>query len=721
MTEKEAYESLADFIKDYIYEKQWDHLNLMQIQAIEKIRKKHCNLLLSAGTAMGKTEAAFMPTITELYKHPVPSVGIIYISPLKALINDQFVRIEEMLIGTQIKLTKWHSDAISSQKEKLLFHPNGIIQITPESLEAMLCRYPQNINILFSNTKYIIIDEIHYFMSSERGLQLLAVLERIQRITKNIPIRLGLSATIKDTKKALEFLNSGSMRSGEVLENCEKSHHYQVSVSATKTKGDINDSFIKKLYQEAFGKRALLFTNSRRECEIEIAALKKIAYERGDQDVYYVHHGSISKSIREETEHIMKLEHGPVLTGTTMTLELGVDIGDLDKVIQAAQPLSITSMVQRVGRSGRKTGNSVIAFQLLYQIPDSSRLETIDLSLIRTIAMIELYFREQYMEEIKQCNYPYHILIHEVLSVICQHGCIYPKQLAAQVLELTIFHKISQDDLRTILRILMNKNVLMLYEDGAIGLGDEGERICNQIDFYAVFDTGETYAVKYQENEIGLVEKAYKPGDCFFLAGSAWRVIGCDLNHKRIDVEKSDTNADIYFAGNGTIRTDHVIMSKMHEILASDQYYQYLDQDGMSVLKDIREIARKFHLYDLLVYEENSNNILLFPKVGTDTIHTLYYIFLCAGIQCQRIFLHNLLYGIRVYAMDEKKFFRKLREILSRGSRINKELLLSQEKMNVKYESLLNEDLIYKQLIEDVLDLHGAKQFIRSVLDAQIS
>ena len=141
----------------------------MQIRAIGEVLEKRRNLLFTAGTAMGKTEAALMPALTDIYEHPADSVGILYISPLKALINDQFYRIEEMLAGTGLAITKWHGDAAVSRKEKLLGMPGGILQTTPESLEAMLCRHPENVRILFSGLRYIVMDEIHYFMGNQRG------------------------------------------------------------------------------------------------------------------------------------------------------------------------------------------------------------------------------------------------------------------------------------------------------------------------------------------------------------------------------------------------------------------------------------------------------------------------------------------------------------------------------------------------------------------------
>lgn len=718
MTGREAYNSLAGFIKNYIYEKEWETLNPMQIAAIEKVQEHKSNLLFTAGTAMGKTEAAFMPTISELYQHPVNSIGILYISPLKALINDQFIRIEDMLLETTIKITKWHGDSSYSQKNKLLNHPNGILQTTPESLEAMLCRHPENVSILFSETKYIIIDEIHYFMNSGRGLQLLALLERIQRITKQIPIRLGLSATIKNTKKALEFLNAGSNRGGEVIDNGQESRTYQVSVTVTESgeSEDIPLHYMEKLFVEAYGKRALLFTNSRRECEVLIAGMKKLASDQGLPNIYYVHHGSISKELRENTEEIMKHQDGPILTATTLTLELGIDIGDLDEVIQASQPLSISSMVQRVGRSGRKTKKSAIAFHLRYREADRPSMEGIDLQLVRSIAMIELYFREKYLEEIEMAQYPYHLLIHEILSMICQKGCLYPRQLAAEVLELSIFQKISQEEMKEVLRSLIASEVLMVYDDGAIGLADVGERICNQMEFYAVFESVDTFSVRWNEKEIGSVEKAYKQGDRFFLAGQSWRVIGCDLTHKRIDVEVCLKSADIHFTGSGILQTDQVTMAKIHEILASNAQYSYLDEEALQVLTKLREKAERYHFLDLIVEEDCTDNLLLFPILGTSTINTLYYLFVSVGVRCEQISLRGFLFGLRLYATNRRKLQNKVFQILESNSSIQQEFLLKNEKLDGKYTEYLSDELKYKEIVADTLDMEGARLFLRNLI-----
>lgn len=718
MTEREAYERLADFIQDYIYDKNWEHLNSMQIRAVEKVLEKKDNLLFTAGTAMGKTEAALMPALTDLYEHPVDSAGILYVSPLKALINDQFCRIEEMLAGTGLGITRWHGDAPLSGKEKLLSCPGGILQTTPESLEAMLCRHPEYVRTLFSGLQYVVIDEIHYFMGNQRGLQLLAVLERIQRIIKKDPVRLGLSATISDTESALEWLNAGSGRSGSVIDYQEERRQYLVSVTATRIGTvDYPASYGKKILAQSLGKRVLLFTNSRRECEILVSQIRKLAVGAGYPDCYHIHHGSISKTLREETELQMKTAEGPVLTGTTLTLELGIDIGDLDEVIQAAQPLRISSMVQRVGRSGRKTLQSSIAFHLRYYEAADGMAENLDLGLVRTVAMVELYFREKYLERTKIPACPMNLLVHETLAALCERGCLHPPQLAQAVLELSVFGRITQEEYRSVLHAMLGRGYLKQYEDGAVGLSDTGERICCSLEFYAVFESEDTFIVRFNGQEIGTVDRACKAGEDFFLAGRTWRVLGCDLKRKRMDVEPGNAGADIHFNGKGALYTDQRTMEKIHQVLASEEVYPYLDEEAAEILREIRREAGRFGLGKLLAEEPETDNLVLFPVLGTDTIRTLYYLWNSYGVVCEKVVLRGFLYGLRLCSVGRQKLRRATVRILETGCRVDRQLLLKKERVEGKYFEALPKELKYRQLREDALDLRGAEAFLRELAE----
>jgi ATP-dependent Lhr-like helicase len=208
----DVFNRLAPFIQDFIYQNKWEELRGIQVAAGTVIFDSDDNLLLSSGTASGKTEAAFLPVLTELYDNPSKSVGVLYISPLKALINDQFKRLEQLLLDSHIPVVKWHGDASQSKKNDLVKNPEGLLQITPESMESLLTNKRGACLQMFSDLRFIIIDEVHHFMRDARGVQLLCVLERLQKLTGVIPRRIGLSATLGDVSLAQAWLNTGTGR-----------------------------------------------------------------------------------------------------------------------------------------------------------------------------------------------------------------------------------------------------------------------------------------------------------------------------------------------------------------------------------------------------------------------------------------------------------------------------------------------------------------------------
>lgn len=206
----DVFNRYAPFIQDAIYEHGWQSLRGVQVAAGEAIFGTDQNVLLSASTASGKTEAAFFPILTLMAEDPPASVGALYIAPLKALINDQFDRLNEVCAEGDIPVWHWHGDVSQTHKRKLMKHPSGILQITPESLEAMLLHRHAAINALFGDLRFIVIDELHALMRGDRGGQTLCLVERLSRMAGVNPRRIGLSATIGDPQQAAEFLSAGT-------------------------------------------------------------------------------------------------------------------------------------------------------------------------------------------------------------------------------------------------------------------------------------------------------------------------------------------------------------------------------------------------------------------------------------------------------------------------------------------------------------------------------
>ncbi|HEY9833162.1 MAG TPA: DEAD/DEAH box helicase, partial [Stenomitos sp.] len=209
MSEQSFYR-LAPFIQNYIYTHGWAELRQVQVEACRVIFDTDAHLLIAAGTASGKTEAAFLPVLTLLHQNPSTTVGVLYIGPIKALINDQFERLNDLLKEADIPVWAWHSDVSQSRKQKLLKNPQGVLQITPESLESLLLNKNAELVRLFGDLRFVIIDEIHAFMGSERGCQILCQLTRLSRFMQKPPRRIGLSATLGDYSLAEEWLQSGT-------------------------------------------------------------------------------------------------------------------------------------------------------------------------------------------------------------------------------------------------------------------------------------------------------------------------------------------------------------------------------------------------------------------------------------------------------------------------------------------------------------------------------
>lgn len=214
------FDRYAPFIQDFIYRNNWESLRAVQAAAGDAIFNTDENVLLTASTASGKTEAAFFPILT-LFSEDMPrSVGAIYIGPLKALINDQFMRLNELCDEADIPVWHWHGDVAQSHKSRMLKNPSGILQITPESLEAMLLRKHALIPKLFGDLRFVVIDEIHSLMRGDRGGQTICLIERLCKMAGVNPRRIGLSATIGDPSLAGEFLSYGTGR-GTVIPKIE--------------------------------------------------------------------------------------------------------------------------------------------------------------------------------------------------------------------------------------------------------------------------------------------------------------------------------------------------------------------------------------------------------------------------------------------------------------------------------------------------------------------
>lgn len=727
----DVFSRLAPFIQDFIYQNKWEELRGNQVAACEVIFDSDENLLLSSGTASGKTEAAFLPVLTELYNKPSSSVGVMYISPLKALINDQFKRLEQMLLDSNIPVTKWHGDASQTQKNKLIKNPEGLIQITPESLESLITNKRSACLSMFSDLRFVIIDEVHSFMRDVRGLQLLCVLERLKQLTGANPRRIGLSATLGDVSLAVNWLNTGTGRTcaAPIIEEGKKRVrlHVERFVNYAEERdlitkdssgnvidvnsGDMgNREHYEYLFKQTLDKKTIIFTNSREETEFVIANLREIALKNKAPDVYRVHHGNVSALLRENTEDEMKSEDEKIVTGATVTLELGIDIGSLDQAVQVGAPLNVSSFAQRLGRCGRRGQIP----QLLFTFVESIRINSDDVlgpinwEFIRTIGIIELYLKEQWIEPIPPQNHAYNLMYHQTMSYLKSNGEMSPARLASSILTLGCFKNIPQDDYKYLLSHMIDMDQLQRTEYGGLIIGREGEKIVNSHKFLTVFMSTEYLLVKDENRTIGTVDKVYPVGTRFALAGIAWETVDVNEKSKVIFVKRVpgisvvDWNVDF----NAELHT--VLVRKIRSVLKESDEYPYLSLRCQDRLAEIRYIARNSGILDNLVTPLSDRKYAIFPWIGTRQLVTLNYALRHRKIKSKLPWI-TCVYLEVIFDGTKEELEKIIYDILHSDLDLYDLPLPDKVQIEGKYNEFVPLPLLRKQFIEDYLDFEGLK------------
>ena len=730
------FERFPDYIQNFIYKNSWTSFRDVQIAAAESILETENHLLLSSSTASGKTEAAFFPILTLLEEVPSSSISVIYIAPIKSLINDQFERLQSLLDESGIPVFHWHGDVSVAHKQKLLKNPSGILQITPESLESMLINRSNDVVRLFHDLRFVVIDEIHSLIGSDRGSQVLCHIQRISKLIGHEPRRIGLSATIGDTIAVGKWLSAGSERSIDIPSVSQDKltwrlgleHFFIQNQNFSQTSANVEanssnkatfDSGFEYMYDCVNNMKALVFSNSREETEYITATLHQIAKSRKDNDIFFIHHGNLSAALREEAEAKMK-EELPAVTCATVTMELGIDIGKLERVLQYNSPHSVSAFLQRLGRSGRR-GNPpemMMVFREEEPLPNAPLPQLIPWELIRAIAVIQLYIEERFIEPPALKKMPISLLFHQTLSILASGGERSPKNLAEIILALPPFADISKEDYRELLVSMINNEFVEMTDEGGLIVGLEGEKIINSFKFYAVFKDSEDFTVRCASDEIGTITNPPPIGDRFALAGRVWEVEELDVSRRLVYVHGVEGKMEVSWPGDyGEIHTK--ILERMKMVLEEDTVYPYLKENARQRLEKARILAKNTKMNDRWLLSLGGYTKCVFPWLGTKSFRTLVrYLKLKANefgisnISCDGC--NYIMFRLDKY--DEKAFSDLLMKDIQHYGIDCFELIPSSETpIYDKYDVYLPSSLLKKAYSKDKLDEKEVIERIKAI------
>ena len=736
-----VFERYAPFIQDYIFRSGWQSLRGVQNAAGDAIFGSDENVLLTASTASGKTEAAFFPILTLLEENPSRTVGVLYIAPLKALINDQFGRLNELCEEAGIAVSRWHGDVAQSGKRRLLRKPSGILQITPESLESLMINKHMEIPSLFEDLRFIVIDEIHSLLRGDRGLQTFCLIERLCALAGCHPRRIGLSATIGDPEAAGRFLAAGSERGtvipkfdgGKEVWRLSMNHFFNTPPQAdegkvitadtplpemaTDTAPKAADPGIGYIFEHTKGRKCLVFTNSREECEAVCQSLRQYCEFNQEPDRFLIHHGNLSASYRESAEEEMKDDDSLMSVCATATLELGIDIGKLERAFQIDAPFTVSGFLQRMGRTGRRGDPSEMWFVMREDHLEARALltECIPWFLIQGIALIQLYIEDRFVEPPRMDRLPYSLLYHQTMSTLASCGEMTPGELASRVLPLSCFHRITQEDYRLLLRHLIQTDHISRTENGGLIVGLAGERVVNNYKFYAVFQENIEYSVHAGSEQLGTIVKPPPVGDKIAIAGRVWVVEEVDHKHRTVFCTLVKGTIPAYFGDvAGDIHTR--ILERMYRVLCEETHYPYLMPHAVCRLQDARETFRKSLMPERPLVPLGGKMWALFPWLGS-------YAFLALErflkIRCAKRLGLKGLNASRPYCMhftlqvDEEAFYQIVCEEAQKTFDPLELVYPKEVPVFEKYDEYVPDVLVRKGFACGVLDIDGMKKRVR--------
>ena len=691
---------LSDKMQERIADFGWYELTDIQEKTIPLVINSDKHLIIEAETASGKTEAVFLPmlSLVENNSNYRDEVKILYISPLKALINDQFKRVYKLAEEMNIRITKWHGDVNSNLKKNFLDNPSGILQITPESIEAFMINRPEKIKDVFKGVEYIVIDEIHSFIGQDRGYHLQSLLFRLGKYFNKIPRVFGLSATIDGIDLIKEWIcndiSKVELVSSSIL---SKKTFYNIMHfdNADDSDNAVNPVIIDDILKLTENNKAIVFCNSREKVESVTYSLnEKLGYKK-----FYAHHSYIDKSLREEIENLVK-EDESVCIVSTSTLELGIDIGSVDLVIQLDSTFTVSSLKQRIGRTGRRKNQNRIS-QIYTEEPES---------LLLSATTIEL-MKQGKVEKpvISYKNYDY--LFQQILSMIVENNGIRVEQFIPEINNNPVFNKLNNHSIVLLLKYMISKNIISsLDSTSELVLGYEGEKIVHNKNFYAMFESEEPYEVMYDTKKIGLYDEYKTKDQVIVLSGRSWIVTSTIPESRKIYVEPFNKYVLPRFEPSIGERSE-LVRNELFNFLNNKLIPSYVNEYGIEIIRKYEEPYSRINLkanQRINISSSKENCCQLF--IGDKKLRCIdLYLISNNDNRCVCDYTLGQLFYDRAFNLDIIKNIKYDSVIDAKVSEII-------EKNNFsKYFSYLPQELKKEVYLERFCDFKGLKEFIDKI------
>jgi len=724
-----AFDLLHESVKRWIWREKWNELRDAQEEAVRAIIEEDSDVLISAPTAAGKTEAAFLPICSMLADGEGRGFRTLYVSPLKALINDQFDRLSDLFAVADVPVHRWHGDVAGSKKKAALAEPGGVLLITPESLEALFVLRGHQLQEVFAGLSWIVLDEIHAYIGTARGQQLLSLLYRLDQVVGRRTRRIGLSATLGDMTIAASYLRPEapnevhlitSESDGQELQLQLRGYrrrkpdpHQDSSVEQDVLTGSDIEDISSHIYRTLRGSSNLVFANSRQRVETYADYLRRLSERQRTPNEFFPHHGNLSKELRELVEQRLKEQERPTTAICTSTLELGIDIGQVKSVAQIGPPFSVASTRQRLGRSGRRDEPAILRMYISESdlTGQSTVAEGLHFHLMQSIATVSLLAR-------RWCEPPIgerlHLstLVHQVMSLIAQRGGVTAQQAWTDLCQDGAFRNVPKELFVDVLRDMGAADLLTQSPDGTLLHGETGERILNHFSFYAVFETPEEYRVVHEGRTLGSmsVDHGLVEGGFIIFGGRRWRVVSVDASEKRIDVLPGPGGRPPQFEPSigGMIHDE--IRREMERIYQDSDVPAYLDAEAKSLLFEARGNYASLELGSRSLHEEGRDT-LVFVFRGDRIRNTVAVMLTQSG---SPVTVSGPV--LSVHGRSEAE----LRKILSQMSRSNLGPValarVVENKRLEKYDWALSEPQLSAQYASYALDVSGARDVVNDIL-----